>query len=268
MFKMMLRRHILITYNMDSKLHYPESDLPIKWVAGAVAHFKCKSTDEYVSVLRKEIRYDKRCVCNMTPYGIIFVQLERALGKHSSDTEKRFAARCILRDIACYNEDVWGWIDDPVILRMINGISVCRYERIFIEMLEFNPLIIVGKGIIHAVLRYGTYGMMEAILDLCEEKLVIIDSENLDLEIPNNVIPIVCNSPNSMSSDAMDFLIKKHPMILTMRAEEPCSVIGLKIKDVIFLKYGSSMDEVLNARKKDTMWDRENREIEHRCSIL
>ena len=142
---------------MSPNLHYPISDLPIKWMSKEVRHFKYKSADKYVSVLRKELKWNKKCICNVTPYGIIFAQIERALGEHSDNDDKRFAAMCLIRDIVCYKENIWGWIDDPVILRMINGISMCRYERIFIEILKFNPLIMIGKGIMYTVLRYGSY---------------------------------------------------------------------------------------------------------------
>ena len=210
-------------------------------------------------------------ICNAIPHGIILAQVERALGEHSDDEDKRFAARCIIRDIACYKDDIWTWIDDPVILRMINGISICRYERIFIEMLKFNPLMIVGKGIMYAVLRNGTYGMMEAILDLCEEKLIIIEDDNEDLnkeddedlKISNNIIPIQVAPPNSMSSDAGDLLFERHPIIRSMLDDYSCSIPCLKIKDEVFRLYGPDMC----VREKDTVWDRENNGVQFSCDM-
>ena len=237
------------------------SDLPVEWASTAVGYFKCKSADKYIRVLRRQLKWSKKCICDVTPYGIIFAQVERALGEHSSE-DKRFAARCIIRDIACYKSDIWGWIDDPVLLRMINGISICRYERIFIEMLKCNPLIMIGKGIMYAVLLNGTYAMMEAVLDLCEEKIVIIELDDMGSEIPNNVMPIHIAQPNDMSSDAGDLLFKRRPIIRSMIDDDPCSTASLKIKDEVLSWYGSNANQVLNTRKRNTMWDRENEGVD------
>lgn len=255
---MILLLYIRVEYNMGSKVHYPVSDLPVKWVSTSVVHFKCKSAEKYISVLRQELNYDKKCICDVTPYGIIFAQVERALGEHSDDEDKRFAARCIIRDIVCYKDDIWGWIDDPVLLRMINGISICRYERIFIEMLKFNPLIIVGKGIMYAVLRNGTYGMMEAILDLCEEKIIFIEGNNGDINITNNIIPIQFSPSNRMCSDAWDLLFERHEIYQSALNNRSYPIACLKIKDEVFRLYRPDMC----VGEKDTVWDRENNGVQ------
>jgi hypothetical protein len=247
-----------------SKMHHPKSDLPVQWKSSAVAHFEYKSAAEFVEVLNRDVKKKKKCackcVCNDTPYGHLFAQIERALGHCSPNEEKRFAARCIIRDTVCYKENAWEWIEDKVIFRMVTTIAMCRYDRIFSEMLKFNPLIMIGKGILYAILRYGTYGMMEAVLDLCDPGIVDMDDyfEDYDdnTEIPNNIMPIVCEPPNDMSSDAGDYLSKFRPMIDSAWKESKCSV-GLKLKDSVILMYGSSVDEVLNSRKRGSIWDRQ-----------
>lgn len=250
-------------------LHYPTSDLPVKWESSEVIHFKYKSAKAFVNELSKDVKHDKKCICNNTPHGIIFVQVERALGQYSTE-EVKIAARCIIRDIVCYKKDVWSWIEDRVLLRMIKGITTCKYDKIFFEILKFNPLILVGRGIMYAILRYGTYGMMEAILDLCEDKVVGIESDDENdskMWIQLNIIPILCEQPNSMRSEASDLLFSKHPMIATTYSDHDYSAMGLKIKDEVLLKYGSDLDEVLNSREKNTVWDREDIGVNDTCVI-
>ena len=110
--------------------------------------------------------------------------------------------------------------------------------------------------------------MMQAVLDLCEEKIVIIDDYDLNMEIPNNIMPIEIAPPNDMRSDAGDLLFKRHPIILSMVDDNSGSVTNLKIRDEIFLKYGPNINEVLNAKEKNTMFDRENTEGRFLCNNL
>ena len=124
-------------------------------------------------------------------------------------------------------------------------------------MLKFNPLILIGKGIMYAILRYGTYGMMEAILDLCEDKVVGIEAdEDLDLKVRINIIPVLLEYPNKMGSEASDLLFAKRPMIRPSRNDH-YSLMGLKIKDEVLLRYGSDLNTILQSREPEDIYNRE-----------
>jgi hypothetical protein len=248
-------------------LHYPKSDLPIKWKSPTIVMFKYKSANAFMNALSTDIKY-RKCICKNTPHGIMFVQVERALGIYTND-ETKFAARCIVRDIVCHKENVLEWIDDPILLRMIKGITTCKYDKIFFEMLKFNPLILIGKGIMYAILRYGTYGMMDAILDVCADKVVGIGGdEDIDLNVRINIIPILLEHPNKMGSEASDLLFAKHPMISPSFNGRLYSVMGLKIKDEVLLRYGSDLNAILQSREPEDIYYREDNRMSTDCVIV
>jgi hypothetical protein len=220
-----------------------------------------------MNALSTDIKY-RKCICKNTPHGIMFVQVERALGIYTND-ETKFAARCIVRDIVCHKENVLEWIDDPILLRMIKGITTCKYDKIFFEMLKFNPLILIGKGIMYAILRYGTYGMMDAILDVCADKVVGIGGdEDIDLNVRINIIPILLEHPNKMGSEASDLLFAKHPMISPSFNGRLYSVMGLKIKDEVLLRYGSDLNAILQSREPEDIYYREDNRMSTDCVIV
>jgi hypothetical protein len=136
-------------------------------------------------------------------------------------------------------------------------------------MLKFNPLILIGKGIMYAILRYGTYGMMDAILDLCEDKVVGIGGdEDIDLNVRINIIPVLLEHPNKMGSEAFDLLYAKHPMIHPSFNGRLYSVMGLKIKDEVLLRYGSDLNAILQSREPEDVENREYIDMSTDCVIV
>ena len=93
---------------------------------------------------------------------------------------------------------------------------------------------------------------------------MFLDHETIELKIVNNVIPLLIEPPNSMRSDAGDLSLNKHPIILSMIEDDPCSTTSLKIKDEVFHLYGPNMC----IKEKDVIWDRENTEVRDQCNIL
>jgi hypothetical protein len=100
--------------------------------------------------------------------------------------------------------------------------------------------------------------MMEAILDLCEDKVVGIGGdEDIDLNVRINIIPIVLEYPNKMGSEASDLLFAKHPMIHPSFKDRLYSLMGLKIKDEVLLRYGSDLNTILQSREPEDVYYRE-----------
>lgn len=103
----------------------------------------------------------------------------------------------LIASIVQYEPDIWNWINSDVIFRMVKGVSLLRLERVFAQMLKYDPLIISGKEIIYIIFTYGSYKMMEIVSDLCEPDLIdIIDID----DVPKDIIQIDLCLPRAIIS--------------------------------------------------------------------
>lgn len=230
-------------------MHYPLQVVSRKFEFSHKGLFEYGYAIDYIKALQKKSQYCCNRFCSVTSYGMLFISIERELGEYASN-EYALYAEYLIASIVQYESGIWNWIDSDVIRQMIEGVTFLRLNRVFYQMLKYNPLIILGEEVIYTVLRYGTYEMMECVLELCECE--ILDITEIEI-VPKNIIKIEICPPNTMHSDAGNFF--KHKFIdipKYVNKNNGYATIGLKVNDEIILKYGDNIEEVLAPKKYDT----------------
>lgn len=230
-------------------MHYPLQVVSRKFEFSHKGLFEYGYAIDYIKAFQKKSQSYQTRVCNGSSYGMLFISIERELGEYASK-EYTLYAEYLIASIVQYESDIWNWIDNDVILRMIEGVTFLRLNCVFNQILKYNPLIVLGEETIYAVLRYGTYEMMVSVLELCECEL--LDITEIEI-VPKNIIKIEICPPNTMHSDAGNCF--NHRFIDIPKYVDKnggTAIIGLKVKDEIILKYGDNIEEVLAPKKYDT----------------
>lgn len=265
--KMMTSSFQVMTDDMTSDTipHYPLQISMDKVNVPPERYFKYNRADEFINELNTNVKYVMYCRCKQLSDGKLFFTLELELGEHCINPYGSYA-EYLIASMVQYEPDIWKWIDSNVMLRMVEAVALFRLERVFARMLKYNPLLILGKRIIYVFFEYGTYKMMEMILDLCEPDLInLTDADN----VPEDVIEIELCQPNPMSSEGSHLFMKRFDCIEEYEKEYGYAVVGLKVKKEVMLKYGSDLDKLLQSRKRQKrVYYQETAKTKSKCIVI
>lgn len=265
--KMMTSTLRTVTDDMtsDTVPRYPSKPSIDKIDVPPERYFKYNRADEYINALSTYVRCDMHYNCNRLSDEALFQKMERELGEHCINPYGSYA-EYLIASMVQYEPDIWQWIDSNVMLRMVESVALFRLERVFARMLKYNPLLILGERIICVFFEYGTYKMMEMILDLCEPDL--INLTNAD-NVPEDVVEIELCQPNPMNSEGSHLFMKRFDCIEEYEKEYGYAVVGLKIKKEVMLKYGPDLDKLLQSRKRQKrVYYQETAKTKSKCIVI
>ena len=189
-------------------------------------NFKYRNADRYVDFLRKEIKCDIDMECKIAVYGMMFRRIEISLKECSPFINH---AEYLISSIVQYEPPTSNWICGDVILRMVEGVALLQFEHVFAQILKYNPLTISRSRMMLVLFTYGTYKMMEIVLDLREPDL--IDLTDDDDNIPEYAVEIELCQPNPMCSEGSRlFMNRFNETIVEYEKEHGFAVVGLIIK--------------------------------------
>lgn len=262
----------VMTDNMtsDTVPRYPFNFSMIKVNVPPERYFKYNRAYEFINELSTYVSCDVHYNCKQLSDGMLFFTLELELGEHCINPYGSYA-EYLIASMVQYEPDIWKWIDSNVMLRMVEAVALFRLERVFARMIKYNPLLVLGERIIYVFFKYGTYKMMEMILDLCELDLIdLMDADN----VPEDVVEIELCEPNPMNSEGSHLFLKRFGCIKEYEKEYGFAVVGLKVKKEVLLRYGPDLDEFVQSRKrqKRTYYQentkQENTKTKSKCIII
>src|SRR4051794_6876232 len=109
----------------EFKMHYPLQIVSYKFEFSHKGLFEYGYAIDYINSLQKKSQYCQNRFCSVASYGMMFIGIERELGKYGS---KEYApyAEYLIASIVQYESNIWNWINSDVILRMIEGVTFLR----------------------------------------------------------------------------------------------------------------------------------------------